>query len=157
MSELTYNIIVCLSAFIASFGFSLVYRLHKNIKFGLIGGAIGGLSWGIYLLSSNLPLYFNYFLCALFVGVMSEFCARIFKTPSTVFILVGIFPSVPGGKIYRTMLHIVNGEIDLFISSLIDTIAVALSIALAILISSTLFKIRKSYLTKKQHRLSCHD
>ena len=69
--------------------------------------------------------------------------ARLLKAPATIFIIIGCFPLVPGKGIYQTMLYLIQGNNDLFVSSLLNTIAIAFALALAILLVSTLFKVIK--------------
>ena len=63
--------------------------------------------------------------------------------PATIFLIIGCFPLVPGRGIYQTMLYCTQGENVLFLDSFIHTIAISASLALAIMIVSTIFKVIK--------------
>ena len=75
--------------------------------------------------------------------------ARFYKAPATIFIIIGCFPLVPGSGIYYTMLYAVQGMNDLFMESFLSTLGTSLSLALAILISSTAFQIYKRIKTNQ--------
>ncbi len=138
------NIIQILMAFIGCFGFSFVFRISKNLDFSFMGSLVGAIGWSIYLSTSYLNnTFFQSFIAMLCVSIMSEALARIMKAPATIFIMIGFFPLVPGSGIYYTMLYAVQGQSDLFMQSFLNTIGISLSLALAILLSSTLFHIYK--------------
>lgn len=82
------------------------------------------------------------------VSLLSEIMARVFKAPATIFIIIGCFPLVPGSGIYYTMLYAVQGMNDLFMESFLSTLGISISLALAILISSTAFQVYKRIKTK---------
>lgn len=143
-------LIQCVTSFIACIGFSFVFRVHNNFRFALIGSFGGSLGWLIFSLTTN---HFNDLLCYLLamivVSLYSEIFARVLKAPATIFTIIGCFPLVPGKGIYETMLYCVQGNTDLFINSLINTLGISASLALAILIVSTCFKIYKELSSKK--------
>ena len=136
--------IQCLSAFVGCFGFSFIFRIHKNIKFAFIGSMVGTLGWIIYLMTNSLHNKFiQTFIAMLCISLLSEMFARLYKAPATIFLIIGCFPLVPGRGIYQTMLYCTQGENVLFLDSFIHTIAISASLALAIMIVSTIFKVIK--------------
>ncbi len=138
------NMIAIASAFFGCLGFSFVFRISKNIDLGFMGSLVGAIGWSIYLSTAHLNnTFFQSFIAMLCVAFISEILARMMKTPATVFIMIGCFPLVPGSGIYYTMLYAVQGQSDLFMQSFLNTIGTSLSLALAILLSSTLFHIYK--------------
>lgn len=137
-------IIQCLAAFIGCLGFTFIFRIYKNIRFSVIGSLIGTIGWIIYLSTDFLDnIYLQSFLAMLGVGLLAELMARLYKTPATIFIIIGCFPLVPGSGIYYTMLYAVQGFNDLFMSSMLSTLGISMSLALAILISSSILQIYK--------------
>ena len=141
--------IQCLSAFIGCFGFTFIFRIQKNIRFSLTGSLIGALGWFIYLATASLyNIFLQSFIAMLCVSLLAECFARFFKAPATIFIVIGCFPLVPGSGIYYTMLYAVQGMNDLFMKSFLSTLGTSLSLALAILISSTAFQVYKRIKTK---------
>lgn len=138
-------LIQCISAFLACVGFSMIFRIQKNIRFMLAGSLLGTIGWAFYLLSAGWNnLFLQNFIAMLIVAILSELLARFLKAPATIFLLIGCLPLVPGGGIYYTMLYAVQGQNDMFFQSFLSTLGIALSLALAILVSSTLFHIRKT-------------
>lgn len=134
--------IQCLSAFIGCLGFSLIFRVHKYLKFAFVGSMIGTIGWLIYLLCNPLNnAVIQSFIAMICVSFLAEIMARIYKAPATIFIMIGFFPLVPGSGIYYTMLYAVQGQQDLFINSLLTTLGIGFSLALAILIMSTAFQV----------------
>lgn len=141
--------IQCVAAFIGCLGFTFIFRIHRHLKFAFVGSCVGTLGWIIYLLSEplNNPFIQN-FIAMLCVALISEILARIYKAPATIFIIVGCFPLVPGSGIYYTMLYAVQGQNDLFVQSFLSTLGIGLSLALSILVSSTIFQVYKRIQTK---------
>ena len=90
-----------------------------------------------------------YFLAMAFVALFSEISARIYKAPATIFLIIGCFPLVPGRGIYQTMLYCTQGNSELFLDSFLNTLAISASLALAILIISTIFKVIKKLSCRK--------
>ena len=129
------NFIQCLSAFVACIGFSLIFRIHHQLRFVLVSSFGGALGWLVFLLFNN----FNNELVAYFIAM------TILKAPATIFLIIGCFPLVPGRGIYQTMLYCTQGNTALFIDSFIHTIAISASLALAIMIVSTIFKVIKKF------------
>lgn len=137
--------IQCLSAFIGCLGFAFVFRIHKNIHFALLGSLGGTIGWICFVLLVNSfhPILAN-LIAMMGVSLYSELMARYLKAPATIFIVVGCFPLVPGKGIYQTMLYLISNDRSMFLNSLLETIGIALALATAILIISTVFKVIKN-------------
>ncbi|MCD7894015.1 MAG: threonine/serine exporter family protein [Erysipelotrichaceae bacterium] len=134
----------CLAAFFGCLGFSFIFRVFKNMHFAFIGSGLGALGYFIYVcLDFTNNVYLQTFIGMLVVALLSEMFARILKAPATIFIVIGCFPLVPGSGIYNTMFYAVQGYDILFISSLLQTLGISMSIALGILISSTSLQVYK--------------
>lgn len=144
------NYLQIFAAFASSLGLAIVFSVSRHPRFIFIGALIGAVGWTCYLLFSGMNIYFQYFLASLVVAFISEIMARLNKAPATIFTLVGIFPLVPGGLIYQTMLYAFEGKIDVFLVSFVNTISISISIALAILVSNTFFKVRKAFLIRRR-------
>ena len=127
-------------AFLACFGFALVYNVRGRLLFLAPLGA--ALSWLVY--SNSGPLggdLFRYFLGAIALSIYAETIARLEKTPVTVVMLISLLPLVPGGGIYYTMEHCIRGESALFLSTGLHTLAIAGALSLGILFVSTLIRL----------------
>ena len=65
----------------------------------------------------------------------------MFKAPVTVFFIAGILPLVPGAGIYYTMSLGLGGDVQAAVHKGLETAGVAGSIAVAILLVSTIFRL----------------
>ena len=140
MSELTYYL-PCLWAFLACIGFSLLFNIHGVGMLICAGG--GALGWLCYLLTAPLVHsdIIQSFFAALAISAWSELMARLRKCPVTSYLLVALFPLVPGGGIYYTMEHAMSGETSLFLSSLLHTLGLAGALATGVLMVSSLMRL----------------
>lgn len=131
-------ILSILSAFISTIGFSIVFHAQK--KHLLICGAVGAISWTIYLLLSeqgNSSVLAS-FLATLVVTALSYLLAKKRKTPITVFLIAGIIPLVPGLGLYRMMSALLDENYSLALDYATLTFEIAGVIAGAIVIVSLL-------------------
>lgn len=93
----------CLACFVGSTGFCMLLNLHGSGMFlCIVGGIFSLLSYRLfcYLGVSDLTAFF---LAAAALSVYSEIMARVRKYPATSYLLVALFPLVPGADIYYTM------------------------------------------------------
>ena len=67
--------------------------------------------------------------------------ARVVKAPVTVFLLIALFPLVPGGGIYYTMEYGLLGETQQFLESLLSTLGTAGALAVGILLVSSAMRL----------------
>ena len=139
-------------SFIVTFGFGILINIKgKKLIFAALGG---GLSWYCYSLPLSLGLseVSSLFISALVFSTYSEILARIFKTPVTSFIICALFPLVPGGGMYYTMLATIKGELETALHLGINTLANAGTLALGVIfistITSLIFRAKRKYSTK---------
>ena len=132
-------IIPVLASLVATYGFSLVYNIRG--KNAAVASFCGAFSWAVYLIcarytdSTALP----YLVSGVAIALYSEFSARIFKSPATVYLIPGIIPLVPGLTIFRTMQSCLYGDITAFAEGLINTIKIGGAIALGLILMSSVF------------------
>ena len=121
-------------AFLACIGFAILFNIHGVGIFICAGG--GGLGWLCYLLTAPLVHsdIIQSFFAAVVIAAWSEGMARLRKCPVTSYLLVALFPLVPGGGIYYTMEHAVNGENELFLNTLLHTLGLAGALAVGVLV-----------------------
>lgn len=135
---------------IATVGFSVFLNAPVNSLFP--AGVTGGVGWAVYVYIFTLSgsSIFANFIAAGFVSLISEILARKLKHPAILFVIPGIIPLVPGLGMYNTMLYMVQKDFELGISTGVDTMFVGVSIALGVLIMTSLsrtfslIKIRKA-------------
>lgn len=130
-----------LYAFISSLGFGILFNVRgKNLIIASIGG---GLGWLFYLItkSSTGSEIVALFVASIVISVFSEIFARIMKNPVTIFLICALIPLVPGGGMYYTTFEAVQGNVSKSIVLGIQTLFNAASIAVGIILVSTISKI----------------
>ncbi len=146
-----YNIgIHCIGCFVGCLGFSILFNIHgKGIFLCVFGGV---LSWAAYLISLRLGCddLTAYFIAGLLAAAYAESMARIRKYPAISYLVVAIFPLIPGAGVYYAMSHAVQGRMDLFASRGVHTGAIAGVLAVSILLVSTIFRLVTIYLRRKK-------
>ncbi len=132
-------------------GFAILFNIHGP---GGILCTIGGiLSWCTYCLSLRLcgSELISYFWAAVISSAYSESMARIRKYPAISYLVVSIFPLIPGASIYYTMNHAVQGDMELFASRGMYTVAIAGYISVGILLVSTAVRLYGVWMAKRKH------
>lgn len=129
--------------FIAMFCFAIIVETPK--KHLLLAASVGTFSGFIYLLGMHFSLgaVTSSFLSALTAALVSHICARLFKAPVTLFLFVGILPTVPGGGMYRIAAGVLDNDSVKVFNSLIEVLEIAGVIALAIFIMDVLFRTKR--------------
>ena len=131
----------CLFSFIGCIGFAILFNIHGP---GGILCALGGLiAWFLYRITleytgSDIQAYF---WGALGASFYSEIMARVRKYPAISYLVVSIFPLIPGAGVYYTMNHAVQGNMEMFASKGMHTAAIAGIMAVGIILASTLFRV----------------
>lgn len=124
----------CLWAFVACGGFSVLFHVRG---FGVFICSCGGaLGWLVYLLAcrGGCGDIFATLLAGVAISLWSEVMARLRRCPVTGYLLLAVFPLVPGGGIYYAMQHAVRGENQAFAATLMHTLGVSGALALGILL-----------------------
>lgn len=141
-----------LASMIGCVGFAVLFNIHG--PGGLLCALGGTLTWLVYLLTqeltgNDLPAYF---WGTLFAALYSEAMARIRKYPAISYLVVSIFPLIPGAGVYYTMNHAVSGSMTQFADQGMHTAAIAGIMAVAILLASTSVRILMTLKHKKTAR-----
>ena len=127
-------------SFLATVGFSIFF--NSPIRSLIPAGTIGGIGWTVYIilfdLSGNTIL--SNFLAAVLISLLSEILARKMKYPAIIFTVPGILPLIPGLGLYKTMLALVEGDYTSSISVGADALFVSASIAMGVLLITSLVK-----------------
>ena len=131
------GIIPCL---IACLGFAILFNIHG---WGITLCMLGGLGcWAIYTLCVQFGLgdLVGYFWGTAFAALYSEIMARIRKCPAIAYLVIAIFPLIPGAGVYYTMEYAMEGNMQLFAEKGMHTAAIAGIMAVAILLVSTVVR-----------------
>ena len=143
-------VLQCLFAFVGCVGFMIQFNVHG--KGGFLCALGGTLAWAVFLLAVEISgsELTGYFWSALTASLYSEIMARIRKYPAISYLVISIFPMIPGAGVYYTMNYAVQGQMDLFASKGMFTAAIAGIMAVGILLGSTFFRMYSDY--KNQRR-----
>ena len=126
--------------FIGCVGFSILFNIHK---LGILLCALGGtVAWISYCITLELMQdgISAYFVSAFVASLYSEILARIRKFPALSYLVISIFPMIPGAGVYYTMIWAVRGNMERFFNQGMYTAAIAGVMAVGILLPSTLFR-----------------
>ena len=136
-----YNpIIQCIAAAVGCTGFCMLFNVHgKGMTFCILGGT---LSWAVYLATTYLlkDFYLGYFFATIFAAGFAETMARIRHFPAITYLLISIFPLIPGAGIYYTSSYLADGNMAAFLEKGTETSAIAGIMAIGILIVSTVVR-----------------
>lgn len=148
---IVYSVLAeCLFCFIGCTGFAILFNIHG--PGGLLCALGGVITWFIYRLALEISGsdITAYFWGALGASFYSEIMARIRKYPAISYLVVSIFPLIPGAGVYYTMNHAVQGNMEQFALKGMHTAAIAGIIAVGILLASTIFRVYSVWKSKKK-------
>jgi len=141
MKELLFTYLFpCVWACLACVGFGLIFNIQGHGI--MITGLGGGLGWMVYL----LMMYwqdndiFAAFVAAMSIAVYSELMARVRRCPVTGYLQIALLPLVPGAGVYRAMSYCVEGDTEMFTSTLLHTIGFAAALSVGAMLASSLFR-----------------
>ena len=131
-----------IATIIACAGFAIIFNIHG---FGIGICALGGtITWIVYCIADyfGLDIYASYFFAAVTAAIYAELMARIRKYPAISYLVVGIFPLIPGAGIYYATSFLLQGNREAFVQKALETIGIAGVIAVGILMVSTLVRLQ---------------
>lgn len=132
------SILPCL---VGCLGFCVVFNIHgKGCWLCALGGVFTWIVYKLSLLLGGGDLV-SLFWATLFAAVYAEIMARLRRCPAISYLVVAIFPLIPGAGVYFTMNYAVQGDMDMFISKGMHTAAEAGIMAVAILLAATTVRI----------------
>lgn len=147
---ISYSLVAqLLPCFLACLGFSIIFNIHgPGVLLCTFGGVI---TWALYILCQQwgTGTITAYFWASVLASAYSEIMARIRKFPAISYLLVAIFPLLPGAGVYYTMDYAVRGQMDQFASEGMFTAAIAGVMAVGILLVSTSVRLYSTWRRKK--------
>lgn len=140
----------CLFSLVSCIGFAILFNIHG--PGGLLCALGGVLSWAVYCIATDLggSDIAAYFWSALFSSIYSEIMARTRKYPAISYLVVSIFPLIPGAGVYYTMNYGLQGNMEAFATQGMHTAAIAGIIAVGILLGSTAFRMYSEWRLHKK-------
>lgn len=148
----TNEIIQIVTAFIGSLGFAILFNI-RGVK--LYIASLGGfLAWLLFVLLgyvsvNNEPI--RYFIVAAAVSLYAEIMARVFRTPTTTFIITALIPLIPGSSLYYTMAYAFDSNMERFIEKGVYTLELAVALALGILTIGAVMQVVNKFLSARRN------
>lgn len=153
--QLTHPLVItCLGSLAGCIGFSILFNIHG--PGGMLCALGGVLTWVVY----DLAMRFignemaAFFLGSFFASVYAESMARVRKYPAISYLVVSLFPLIPGAGIYYTMNYAVHGEMERFAAQGMHTAAIAGVMAVGVLLVTTIVRLcytwKEVFPTKKR-------
>ena len=137
-AAIVYNgITQCVVCCLACVGFAILFNVHDM---GLPLCGVGAtMTWAIYLIAMDATgnLYVANFWASAAAAAYAEIVARIRKCPASSYLVVSLFPLLPGAGIYYTLGYALDGSINLAVHKGLETAAIAGVMAVGILLIST--------------------
>jgi len=132
------SLIQILASLVGCIGFFILFNIR--CPGGFLCALGGTIAWAAYCLTAHLggQELMCYFVASLVAAAYSEVMARVRKFPAISYLVISIFPLIPGASIYYTTNYFVLGDMAGFASRGKHTIAIAGVIAVGILIISTI-------------------
>lgn len=144
------QLVQIISGGIGTLAFCVLFNIRGKRMFATTVG--GFLSWTIFVVLSNFiesePL--NYFIVAIVISAYAEIMARVIKTPTTTFVTTALIPLIPGGSLYYTMAYAFESDLERFLEKAIYTLQLASSLAIGIIITTTISRIVFKSLSEKK-------
>lgn len=144
------------SILIGAFSSVFLNAPHRTWKPMALSGLLGWLVRYVLMEFFGIPSPIATYISSLNVALLAQYFARRRKQPSSIFLMPGLFPMVPGALIYQTVFEYLNGNTALGFYYLTDTFLTGVSIVLGIFtVDSVLYKTKlyKEKLPKKNEHI----
>jgi uncharacterized membrane protein YjjB (DUF3815 family) len=127
-----------ITSFISTAAFAILFNVPKGTL--LQCGFVGMFGWMLYISFQMIPVdpILATLIASFFVTVVSQFFAKIYKTPVIVFSISGIIPLVPGGLAYDAMRNVVLNHYDLAVQLAAKAFMLSGAIAIGLVFSEVL-------------------
>lgn len=130
-----------IAVFVGCCGFCILFNVHGQ---GMVLCIAGGVTaWMLYLLCGWLgcDVYAANLFAAVFAALYAEVMARVRKCPAMPYLVIATLPMLPGAGVYYTMSMGLEGNMMDAVGKGLETVGVAGSLAVGILLVSTLFRL----------------
>ncbi len=140
------------AVFVGCCGFCILFNVHgRGLVLCIIGGAA---AWMVYLLCGALgcDVYAANLFAAVFAALYAEIMARVRKCPATPYLVIATIPMLPGAGVYYTMSLGLEGSMMASVAKGLQTIGIAGSLAVGILLVSTVFRVLTAFLSRRERQ-----
>ena len=142
-------LVLCLAALSGCIGFSILFNIHSpGSLLCALGGIVAFAVYDISLLNGSTEIM-SIFWGTAFSAIYSEIMARVRKYPTICYLVVSIFPLIPGASLYYTMCYAVDGDLQMFVHRGLYTAELTGIMAASILLVSSMVRL---YTTWKKQR-----
>ena len=133
-------IIEVIASFFVAYSFGILFNIKG--KYLIIADVDGSIGWCLYKFSVQISLgeSFSLFIASIGFSIYCERCARLYKTPSIILSVCCLIPLVPGYGIYNTLYAFLIKDYIQAIDYGVSTISNACSLALGIILISTIYR-----------------
>ncbi|WP_057914086.1 threonine/serine exporter family protein [Peribacillus muralis] len=138
-----------ITSFIASAAFGIIFNVPKSSLFQC--GLVGMIGWIVYylLVENDINSIMATMASAFIVAVISQYFAKRFKTPITIFNVSGIIPLVPGGLSYNAMKHFVVNDFYVAVQMAAKVFMLAGAIAMGLIFAEVMNQLVLKYNRRK--------
>ncbi|MBR7122618.1 MAG: threonine/serine exporter family protein [Oscillospiraceae bacterium] len=134
-------VVECIACFLGSLGFAISFNIHgKGSVLCAIGGVITWLTYYL-LITLNTGDIAAYFLATCVAALYSEIMARVRKCPAISYLVISLFPLIPGAGVYYATSYAVKGNMTGFANQGMLTLSIAGIMAVGIILISTVFRL----------------
>ena len=143
-------------SYLAAVGFAVFLNSPKKTLY--VSGAVGMISWIIYvlLMRINFDMMSSNFIAASVATLLCEILARRMRKPTILFVVPGIITLIPGLGLYNTMSFVVEGDFQQAFTTGANVLLASGSIALGVIVVSSLFRTYYINLRKKLEKVDIH-
>lgn len=122
---------------LGSLGFAVLFRVRgKLLIFAFLGGL---LSWGTYCIAGNFVGHeaLQYLVATTALTLYSEIFARVLRCPSTIMLVTGWIPLIPGGALYYSISALVHSNMAEFVDRILHTFLLMIAMSAGMLLAMT--------------------
>ena len=150
MDDFLRILVLVVATAIGACGVAIMFgAAKKHMLWGVLSAAICCVSYEVCLLLGG-GLFIASLAASVVTTTYSYVMARMLKIPATFMTVLGIFPLVPGARLYYTMLGLVNSEMDKFYYYGETALLIAAGLAAGIIAVTAIFRPINA-LMKKMH------
>lgn len=134
-----------------SVGFALMFQVRgKMLIFAFLGGL---LSWGTYCIAGLFVGHeaLQYLIATTVLTLYAEAFARILRCPSTILLVTGWIPLIPGGMLYYSISALVQDNMPLFVDRILHTFLLMVAMSAGMLLGMTLVHLISPLRPHKKH------
>jgi uncharacterized membrane protein YjjP (DUF1212 family) len=134
-----------------SVGFALMFQVRgKMLIFAFLGGL---LSWGTYCIAGLFVGHeaLQYLIATTVLTLYAEAFARILRCPSTILLVTGWIPLIPGGALYYSISALVQDNMPLFVDRILHTFLLMVAMSAGMLLGMTLVHLISPLRPHKKH------